>query len=113
MQVGVIFSVNGEKPVLVGGFFGKRLKGCHERWNNLLLTAYDAWKNSNVAVNLYVKGALDDVGSICAVEEHLGDLALNVGEHVEDHWKLFGLSSSLQERSNKFLCSFAAGLGHE
>ena len=60
-----------------------------------------------------LKGALDDVGSICAVEEHLGDLALYVGEHVEDHWKLFRLSSSLQEWSNKFLSSLATGLGHE
>ena len=55
--------------MLVGGFLGERLKRCHERWNNLLLTADNTWKNSNVAIDLYVKGALDDVGSICAVEE--------------------------------------------
>ncbi len=37
--------------------------------------------------------------SVCTVEEHLGDLALYVGEHVEDHWA-FRLSGSLQEWSD-------------
>ncbi len=30
--------------------------------------------------------ALDDVGGVCTVEGHFGDLALYVGEHVEGHW---------------------------
>ncbi len=60
----------------------------------------------------HVKGTLDDVGGISTVKTSLSDLALNVGEHVEDHWKLFRIL-----RRSKWLTSssaaFAAGLGHE
>ena len=69
-------------------------------------------KNSNVAVNLYVKKALSMTLAALAPEEHLGDLALNVGEHIEDHWKFFWFSGGFQKWPNKFLCSLTAGLGH-
>ncbi len=66
--------------MLVGSFLGERLERCHERWNNLLLTADNTWKNSNVAYQ--VEGSFFKIPKTFTIYDAVGEQVSGISKEI-------------------------------